>query len=119
MKPNHLPLLSLALVIATSLAACAGTPESDTDAAAAGAQPTSVSGMEAAASATASPAQPIDSGQSLAEMDKNKDGSLTQDELAENEMLRQHFTQADKDGNGSLSQAEVDAHRTEMAGKPR
>lgn len=63
-------------------------------------------------------AAPMDSGMSFADMDKNKDGGVSKDELADTEMLHQHFSAADKDGNGSLSQAEVDGHRAEMAAKP-
>ena len=55
---------------------------------------------------------------SFADMDKNKDGGVSKDELADTEMLHQHFAEADKDGNGSLSQAEVDGHRAAMAAKP-
>jgi len=112
MKTNDYRLLALAAASAVFLAACAATPEADTEAT------TPTSGPDATASATMAPARPIDQGQTFADMDTNKDGSLTQDEVAGNEMLTQHFTQADTDGNGSLSQAEVDAHRAEMAGKP-
>ena len=51
-------------------------------------------------------------------MDKNKDGGITKDELADTEMLSQHFATADKDGDGKLSKSEVDAHRAEMMAKP-
>lgn len=61
---------------------------------------------------------PMDSGMSFADMDKNKDGGVSKDELAETEMLHQHFSTADKDGDGKLSQAEVDGHRADMAAKP-
>jgi hypothetical protein len=71
----------------------------------------------APAPATSSTA-PMDSGMSFADMDKNKDGGVSKDELADTEMLHEHFSAADKDGNGSLSQAEVDGHRAEMAAKP-
>ena len=33
-------------------------------------------------------------------------------------MLNQHFAAADKHGNGSLSQTDVDAHGAEMAATP-
>ena len=71
----------------------------------------------APAPATGAPAA-MDSGMSFADMDKNKDGGVSKDELADTEMLYQHFSAADKDGNGSLSQAEVDGHRAEMAATP-
>ncbi|GAB3351887.1 EF-hand domain-containing protein [Lysobacter tyrosinilyticus] len=68
--------------------------------------------------ATPAPAMPTDSGMSFEDMDKNKDGSVTKDELADTEMLSQHFATADKDGDGKLSKAEVDAHRAAMMAKP-
>lgn len=60
-------------------------------------------------------AHPVDSGTSFAEMDASGDGAITQDELPEAEMLSQHFSVADTDGNGALSPEEVDAHRAAMA----
>lgn len=109
-------VFALAALVAASLTGCASTSESETDAAAAAAA--STSGPDAAASASMSPAHPVDPGQPFSDMDTNKDGMLSKDELAGNEMLTQHFVQADTDGNGSLSQAEVDSHRAAMAGKP-
>jgi hypothetical protein len=52
---------------------------------------------------------------SFAEMDANRDGKLTHDELTEADMLERHFDEADADHDGSLSAAEVDAHRRAMA----
>jgi hypothetical protein len=74
------------------------------------------SGMSAEPATSA--ATPVDSGLSFAAMDKNGDGGISKDELAETEMLYQHFSAADTDGDGKLSAAEVDAHRAEMAAKP-
>lgn len=51
----------------------------------------------------------------FADMDKNKDGSVTPDEMMDSEMLHQHFSVADSDGNGMLSEAEVIKHRADMA----
>lgn len=113
---TRVSLLALALV--TALAACAGTPESDSGMDTAGATPEATSGPEATADATRTPATPTDAGQTFADLDSNKDGRLTQDELAANEMLREHFSAADKDGDGALSPSEVEAHRTEMSGRP-
>ena len=48
---------------------------------------------------------------SFDDMDTNNDGSISQDELPDTSSLRQNFSMADKDGNGSLSRAEVDAQR--------
>lgn len=117
MDSNPLRLMALAVFAVLALG-CAGTPESEAEAAAA-AMPEATSGPEATAAAARSPAVPTDPGQTFADMDANKDGGLSQDELAGNEMLRAHFSVADKDGNGSLSAAEVEAHRTEMSGRPR
>lgn len=48
---------------------------------------------------------------SFDDMDTNNDGSISQDELPDTSSLRQNFTMADKDGNGTLSRTEVDAQR--------
>jgi hypothetical protein len=71
-----------------------------------------------AAAPAASTTSPVDSGLAFAAMDKNGDGGISKDELAPTEMLYQHFSAADTDGNGKLSSAEVDTHRAEMAAKP-
>lgn len=55
---------------------------------------------------------------SFADMDKNKDGSLTHDEMADTDMLHQHFSVADADGDGKLSETEVMKHRADMAAAP-
>lgn len=54
----------------------------------------------------------------FSDMDKNSDGSITQDELADTDSLRQNFSSADKDGDGKLSQAEVDAQRASTTMPP-
>ncbi|GAA4854648.1 hypothetical protein [Luteimonas vadosa] len=56
-----------------------------------------------------------DSGMTFAQLDANGDGGVTMDELAPTEMLHAHFSVADADGNGSLSQAEITKHRADMA----
>lgn len=61
---------------------------------------------------------PVDSGLTFDEMDENADGGITRDELADTEMLHRHFSVADSDGDGTLSSAEVDAHREAMAAPP-
>jgi len=63
-------------------------------------------------------ATPTDSGKSFAELDKNGDGGVSRDELADTEMLHQHFSEADTDKNGKLSSAEVEKHRADMAAMP-
>lgn len=55
---------------------------------------------------------------SFTEMDANSDGSVTQDELSPDDMLHQHFSVADADGDGKLSEAEVTKHRADMAAEP-
>ena len=52
---------------------------------------------------------------SFADMDKNHDGGITKDELADTDMLYEHFSAADTDGDGKLSEAEVSKHRAEMS----
>lgn len=51
----------------------------------------------------------------FAEMDKNSDGGVSMDELSATDMLHQHFSVADADGNGKLSDAEISKHRSDMA----
>lgn len=63
-------------------------------------------------------AAPVDSGMSFDAMDASGDDMVTQDELADTEMLFQHFSAADTDGSGELSPEEVDAHRAAMAASP-
>lgn len=55
---------------------------------------------------------------SFADLDKNHDGGVTHDEMVDTEMLHQHFSVADADGDGKLSEAEVIKHRADMAAAP-
>lgn len=55
-----------------------------------------------------------DDGKSFADLDKNGDGGISKDELKAGDMLYDHFSVADADGNGMLSQAEVTEHRADM-----
>ncbi|MEO6382947.1 MAG: hypothetical protein ABIO30_00635 [Thermomonas sp.] len=55
---------------------------------------------------------------SFADMDKNHDGGITHDEMADSEMLHQHFKVADTNADGMLSEAEVMHHRADMAAAP-
>lgn len=57
-------------------------------------------------------------GMSFADMDKNGDGGISKDELKAGQMLYDHFSVADADGNGMLSEAEVTKHRADMAAAP-
>ncbi|MEG3190866.1 MULTISPECIES: hypothetical protein [Novilysobacter] len=65
----------------------------------------------------ATPPEAIDSDTdawAFAEMDTNQDGGIAMDELSDDQMLHQHFSVADADGDGVLSEAEVDKHRADM-----
>ena len=128
MKKNNLLMLAVALSTTMVLGACnrdAGTPPpaADTTTPAADttmpAEPAPMPAETAPAEPAPAPAAaPVDSGMSFADMDKNKDGGISLDELANTEMLYQHFSVADTDGDGKLSQAEVDKHRADMAAAP-
>jgi len=48
---------------------------------------------------------------SFDDIDTNHDGAISRDELTDTNPLLQSFSAADKDGNGTLSRAEVDAQR--------
>lgn len=112
MKTNNLLMLGLALSGTLLMTSCKRDAEPVADVPAP-AEPAPAPAPEPA------PAPPMaDSGMSFADMDKNKDGGVTTDELADTEMLHHHFTQADTDGDGKLSEAEVDKHRADMAAMP-
>lgn len=55
---------------------------------------------------------------SFADMDKNHDGGVTHDELMDTDMLHQHFSVADTNSDGKLSEAEIMKHRADMAAAP-
>lgn len=129
MKQKTLPILVAALATAMLAVACqkkaeeTPTPPAETATAPAPAEtPPPVTETPPPATeptpSTMASAAPVDSGMSFEDMDKNKDGGIAKDELADTEMLSQHFSAADKDGDGKLSKAEVDGHRAEMAAKP-
>lgn len=52
------------------------------------------------------------------DLDKNADGGISSDEAAADSMLSQHFSTADADGDGKVTQAEFDKHNADMASKP-
>lgn len=126
MKNNNLWLLAVAMSTTMLLGACnrdrddaAATPVDATPPAEPAPMATEPAPMPAEPAPMPAPAAaPMDSGMSFADMDKNKDGSLTHDELADTEMLHQHFSEADTNGDGKLSSAEVDKHRADMAAMP-
>ena len=86
----------------------AGTNTSGTDATGT----VGTTGIEPAAPTP--PATTADATTSFDDMDTNNDGSISQDELSDTSPLRKNFSTADKDGNGTLSRAEVDAQRNAM-----
>lgn len=55
---------------------------------------------------------------SFASMDKNHDGGVTKDELTATDMLHQHFSVADANADGKLSEAEATKHHADMAAAP-
>lgn len=117
MSKNN-PLLSLfAMTTALALTACNREPTPDVDTAATPTTP-AVEAAPAPEPMPPTPAVPVDSGMTFAAMDKNSDGGVSQDELADTEMLHQHFSVADTDKDGKLSSAEVDKHRADMAAMP-
>ena len=115
MKNNNLLILAVALSTTMLLGACNRDRDETPPPADAAAMPAEPAPM---------PAEPapmpaaMDSGMSFADMDANKDGGIALDELADTEMLHQHFTEADTNSDGKLSQAEVDKHRADMAAMP-
>jgi len=124
MKQKTFPLLVVVLATSVFAVACQRTDDAAMDTPPAATEPAPEPAPEASPPATEpmpttpAPAAATDSGMSFADMDKNKDGGISKDELADTEMLSQHFAVADKDGDGKLSNAEVDAHRAEMAASP-
>lgn len=118
-----LPILVAVLTTAVFSVGCNRTEEPRVDNPPAATEPAPAPAPEMPPPATEPmPSTPApvasDSGMSFDDMDKNKDGGITKDELADTEMLSQHFSTADKDGDAKLSKSEVDAHRAEMAAKP-
>jgi hypothetical protein len=79
------------------------TPAPATDAATTTPSPSTAAGNDTSAGLT------------FEQMDKNHDGGITPDELSPTEMLYEHFSAADTDGNGQLSADEIVKHRADMA----
>ena len=123
MKKNKLLILAVALSTTMMLGACnrerneTPPPAADTTTPAEPA-PMPAEPAPAPAEPAPAPAAATDSGMSFADMDKNKDGGVALDELADTEMLHQHFSEADTNSDGKLSEAEVDKHRADMAAAP-
>lgn len=124
MKTHNPMLLVFAMATALSLAACTrdenpavADPEATPPVVEPAPMPAEPMPAEPAPPAATAPA-PMDSGMSFAQMDKNADGGITLDELDASEMLHQHFSAADTDSDGKLSEAEVEKHRADMAATP-
>lgn len=116
MKSNA--MLPLALALSATLFATACNRATDETPAAEPVVESAPAPVEPAPPMPDPAAAPVDSGMTFAEMDKNGDGGVTHDELASTEMLDQHFSVADTDGDGTLTSAEVDAHRAAMGEPP-
>lgn len=143
MKPSKLPLLAIALAAATFAGACnraddqtadtygtepatTATPEqpatttpadtaSGTNTAATDAtQPPTTTTPAPTATTPTEPMTTADASTPFDDLDINNDGSLSRDELPASNALSQDFSTADKDGNGTLSRAEVEAQRGNM-----
>jgi hypothetical protein len=122
MKTKTTVLFALLVPGLVSLAACnrtdtamddAATPSADTMAADTAPPPMDTMPADTMpADATAMAGDEM----TFAQMDANGDGSVSMDELSPTDMLHQHFSVADADGNGMLSEAEITQHRADMAG---
>lgn len=77
-------------------------------------EPTATTPMPATSPTTDTTTTTANAVTSFDDMDTNNDGSISLDELSDTSALRQNFPTADKDGNGSLSRAEVEAQRGTM-----
>jgi Ca2+-binding EF-hand superfamily protein len=120
MKPGGL-LLALGLA-AILLAACDRERGRSTDRdgiPAANARPHAPDAVaEPPAPARSSAPAIVDNGMSFTDMDRDMDGAVTRDELADTEALDRNFNEADSSGDGRLSYAEVERYRNDMAGTP-
>ena len=92
----------------------ASTASTDTTGTATGDMTGTQPSPTAPASTTATPTTTADAATPFDDMDTNNDGALSRDELPQTSPLMQNFSTADKDGNGTLSRAEVDAQRGNM-----
>ena len=127
----NLKTTTLLLLMTPALAMLSGcnpsTPDADTPATDAASVPaTDMPAGPMPADTTPVPTMPADTAGAMpstdnlafGEIDKSGDGSIARDELGATDMLSQHFSTADTDGNGMLSEAEVTKHRADMAAAP-
>lgn len=120
MKSNKLLILACAASAALAITGCHRDEADEADHAAVVAPALTPAPATSVApeAVVASTAPVADSGLPFDTMDSNHDGYITPDELHDNEMLKQHFTQADVNGDGKLAPDEVIKHRADMAAKP-
>lgn len=112
MKTTHTLLFALMIPAMAALAAC---DRNDADDASDVAPPAvDVTPADTAPDTTPPPMDATGDAMSFTDMDKNADGGITMDELTPDQMLHQHFTVADADGDGKLTDAEVKQHRADM-----
>ncbi len=118
MLNRHTLLLAVLIPGLAGLAACSRNDADDVAAPVTTTTPAAADSMPA----QPMPADPAPSmgniEMSFAEMDKNGDGGVTLDEMSPDEMLYQHFSVADADGDNRLSEAEIMKHRADMAAAP-
>ncbi len=121
-KTTHTLLFALMIPALATLAACAHEVDDDYATPTATGTPSAAGTMQPDPAMQSDPAMPpADEGMAttadnmtFAEMDTNQDGGISLDELSPDQMLHQHFDMADADGNGMLSEAEVNQHRADM-----
>lgn len=118
MLNKHTILLAMLIPGLTVLAACSRNDADDVAAPVTTTTPAPADSM---------PAQPMSADpmpamgnneMSFADMDKNRDGGVTHDEMSDADMLHQHFSVADTNGDNKLSDAEITKHRADMAAAP-
>ena len=133
MKLNTIALLALLAPVIAVLPACNRSPPTADDMAAPpatttppaetapAATPYDTTPAPATDTATTTPSpstaagNDTSAGLTFEQMDKNHDGGITPDELSPTEMLYEHFSAADTDGDGQLSADEIVKHRADMA----
>ncbi len=119
MKTKTTVLLALLVPGVAMLSACDRNKTDVDDAATPPAAATSdVPPTDSTMPADTMPADTTPADKTFAQMDKNGDGSVTQDELDPGDMLSQHFSVADANGDGKLSEDEIAKHRADMAAAP-
>ena len=118
---KHAVLLAMLLPGIAALVGCKDRDGDDAVAPAATATPAAADSMPSEQMPVVNMPAPdaeIADGMSFAGLDKNQDGGITKDELADTHMLNKHFTAADTDGDGKLSQVELIWHIAEMKAAP-